>query len=430
MPDEGDAVIVRNVHKGLYNGQLVLTSKAYITEMVIFAVADMPDSVFASPENTGFPASAIRRYPKANKRPVDEAEEIHAAALWQWALKSGLPVADRIRNRSQAQAGPRPQTVVMVAPSKKLSLVKDMRGGNFYDVVGEIFKIFTRDEKSISLYITDYTMNSQLYSYMARDDGDQQWETFPEGKYTLQITVWGRSAQVIHEKAMLGSFVSLRNIRAVYQDATNCLEAKLHEDRDFPDRVYAHVLDESHPLVRELIVRREEFRATRTKADAGKSKKKRQKRKQKKEKEREQALAKPAASDPFLGAPRADENRHIIAAFGDKPLHSLHSVLNSPQLLGCAPDGHMTYPFMLAKFRARVRVIDFYPPKLEDFARPLDDAEFNNCRTREDRAYPAPQWEWAFFLLVEDANDSKKERIKLLVAGPEAEYLLRLTASE
>ena len=444
MPEEGDVVVITGIRKTQFNGQTVLLFKDFTSKMVIFSVARIPDQAIAdsvvpdAESSISIPLPAIRRYPKQNRRPISQAEQRCAVALWQWALKSGLAVAQKIRDRSRSQPAQTNPVLIAVAPGRKSSLLKDVKHGNFYTLVGEVVKLFTRDmgQDRLSLYITDYTLNSQFYSYLARDDDSsaKQWETLPEGKYTLQITVWEPHAQFLCDHSRTGSFVQLRNVRVVYSDETRCLEGKLHGDRDRPDRINVQALEEDNPICREIVARREEFNAARRKADSGKHKKKRQKRKQRKEKElREKALANPEASDPFVRARRMDENRYIVAAFSDKPLHTLHSIMHSPQLHGKTPEeSHITYPFMLAKFRARVRVIDFYPPKLEDFSRSLEDPEFNNCSAPEDWRTPPAEWEWAFYLLVEDANqeDKKKEQMKLLVAGPEAEYLLRLSASE
>ena len=135
----------------------------------------------------------------------------------------------------------------------------------------------------------------------------------------------------------------------------------MHGDNLRPDRINVQVLEDSNPLLKDLIARREAFNA-RAKADPGKNKKKRERRQQKQKELRERSLAEPEA-DPFSLAHRMDENRHIVAAFGDKPLHTLHSIVHSPHLHGKFRDGkceerHITYPYELAKFRAHVRVID------------------------------------------------------------------------
>jgi hypothetical protein len=44
---------------------------------------------------------------------------------------------------------------------------------------------------------------------------------------------------------------------------------------------------------------------------------------------------------------------------------------------------------------------------------------------------PSPRWEWAFWLLLEDAKKNSRgeyEQMKILIHGLDAEYLLKLTA--
>jgi len=89
-----------------------------------------------------------------------------------------------------------------------------------------------------------------------------------------------------------------------------------------------------------------------------------------------------------------------------------------------------------------VRVVDFWPPRLEDFARSLNDATYNDtpCDTDDDGDYLAESpmakgWEWVFCLLVEDATipSNMKDphaRLNLLVTQSDAEFLLKMDATE
>jgi hypothetical protein len=100
----------------------------------------------------------------------------------------------------------------------------------------------------------------------------------------------------------------------------------------------------------------------------------------------------------------------------------------------------MELPFICAKYRSRVRVVDFKPDKLEDFAHALDDPSYNDSQEDPPSSYDdldltPRRWEWAFCLLVEDAlrpqNDQERpERLRLLVAKDGAECLLKLDATE
>ena len=67
-------------------------------------------------------------------------------------------------------------------------------------------------------------------------------------------------------------------------------------------------------------------------------------------------------------------------------------------------------PFMNHQRRVKVRVVDFWPPLLEDFARSAAPAtatgEASEDETDLDNHADA-KWEWDFFLLLEDAKPSQ-----------------------
>jgi hypothetical protein len=110
-----------------------------------------------------------------------------------------------------------------------------------------------------------------------------------------------------------------------------------------------------------------------------------------------------------------------------------------------APGGvEYRLPFQNLRYRASVRVVDFFPPKLEDFAAQynpeyamLSDGEhsMNDDESDEEPVIGSRIWEWRFCLLVEDGGPGvcqhamqRKERMKLYVAGADAVFLLRMDA--
>jgi protection of telomeres protein 1 len=92
------------------------------------------------------------------------------------------------------------------------------------------------------------------------------------------------------------------------------------------------------------------------------------------------------------------------------------------------------------KYRTIVRVVDFFPPNIADFAVPYkprrNSASPPSSSEDEDEDDITPEtrgikWEWRFCLLVEDdkvAPGQARDRIKLFVSGAEAEFLLKLDA--
>jgi len=94
-----------------------------------------------------------------------------------------------------------------------------------------------------------------------------------------------------------------------------------------------------------------------------------------------------------------------------------------------APNGP-TYilPFVNASYRAKVRVVDFEPHQLEDFAIQAetdDDAsEFSMDLTWESSSL---KWEWSFALQLEEvraSNDPEPARLWVNVGHTEAQFLL------
>lgn len=108
-----------------------------------------------------------------------------------------------------------------------------------------------------------------------------------------------------------------------------------------------------------------------------------------------------------------------------------------------------TLPFQNINSRATVRVIDFFPPDLVDFAVPRpkvseytilsqgESSESGNDQRSNDpdgrSEAEDTQWEWRFGLVLEDALGARhreKASIKAYVTGPDAEGLLKLEAEE
>jgi hypothetical protein len=89
--------------------------------------------------------------------------------------------------------------------------------------------------------------------------------------------------------------------------------------------------------------------------------------------------------------------------------------------------------------RAHVRVVGFKPDKLEDFAHNLDSEDYgdlsepDNDDSMDLDASPENRWEWAFWLLLEDARKVPGEeptQMPVLVHGKNADYLLKLDAAK
>jgi protection-of-telomeres protein 1 len=92
---------------------------------------------------------------------------------------------------------------------------------------------------------------------------------------------------------------------------------------------------------------------------------------------------------------------------------------------------------MNVSFRANVRVVDFFPPDIRDFAHRLDNENYNDATDPPDGSQmeldDVKTWEWMFYLIVEDCEkgpNGEHAKVPLLVHGQDAEYLLNIEAAE
>ena len=116
----------------------------------------------------------------------------------------------------------------------------------------------------------------------------------------------------------------------------------------------------------------------------------------------------------------------------DISLSTLADIVYNPSLQYRTPDGvKIDLPFVNCKYRARVRVVDFYPPDLRDFIHWKSDCEWNPPTKQAD--YIRDHWEWAFMLLLEDANlqpGSEPVRLRTVITNKAAQYLIKMDAAE
>ena len=165
------------------------------------------------------------------------------------------------QNISMDTGTPNTSTSASSGPRLKFSLIKDVGISSYYDVVGQVVKLYPDDIKT-ELYITDYTPNGLLYNYewgRGADDGaaregdaydyapratKKNWQG-PFGKLTLSVTLWSPHSGWTQANVKEGDFVFLRNVHIKYS-RDHKIEGVLHSDRQWPERVDVSVLDGKH----------------------------------------------------------------------------------------------------------------------------------------------------------------------------------------
>lgn len=102
-----------------------------------------------------------------------------------------------------------------------------------------------------------------------------------------------------------------------------------------------------------------------------------------------------------------------------------------------SPDGiEYRLPFQNICYRSTIRVVDFFPQNLEDFAVPEESEKTRSPGSDDDEENISNnsngfiRWVWRFCLLVESAGSppqgESKKQMPLFVSGPDAVCLLRM----
>ena len=118
------------------------------------------------------------------------------------------------------------------------------------------------------------------------------------------------------------------------------------------------------------------------------------------------------------------------------PLSTLSEIIYNPHLTVLTPKyNDCKLPFVNSKHRARVRVVDFFPPEVELFAHSVSDLEWNRRPKKQssNNNGTKERWEWGFVLLLEDANirpDVVSEKLRVVVGNDVAQGLLNQNALE
>lgn len=107
---------------------------------------------------------------------------------------------------------------------------------------------------------------------------------------------------------------------------------------------------------------------------------------------------------------------------------------------------HIPLPFINANYRTYVRVIDYIPSQLENFAHPKrvsseyaalsdnEDTDSDAATESDEASRVIKQWEWRFYLRLEEANTSEdgkpKKSLWAVVDNQSAQMLLNLDATD
>ena len=135
----------------------------------------------------------------------------------------------------------------------------------------------------------------------------------------------------------------------------------------------------------------------------------------------------------------------MTAGYPEYARSTVDEIVNNPYLTVKSADGLvLNLPFINAKYRTRLRVVDHYPFELESFTRSLCDPTFTSkkehsenqsakYKSLESQGALSDKFVWHFFLLVEDADAPKgttPTRFPLTMDTPRAQNLLQMDPTE
>ncbi|KAH7384270.1 hypothetical protein DE146DRAFT_748534 [Phaeosphaeria sp. MPI-PUGE-AT-0046c] len=336
----------------------------------------------------------------------------------------------------------------------KLSLIKDLDFTTFYDVRAQVVNIYYNNFGNVDLKVTDYTENSSLFRYVDPDDQDYAFQRMdwkgPYGQYTLNVLLYGPNATWAREQLVMGDYVYIKNMRTKLSPA-NKLEGVVHEDRQRPNQVDIRKLTKASDID-EISQRRKEYEKTRTKKTAfaelqnessESSKpsakitaKRRAEKKARQKQQKEQEEKEIAEKEEEWEAKRNGINLNIRAAFPEVQLSTISEITYNSRLDAQTPKyNHFVFPFLNARFRARVRVVDFFPPELDLFVHCTNDPAWDKRSRKQDHRNSTTKvrWEWAFVLLLEDAKvppNTMSEQLRVVVNNEAAQHLLDMNAQD
>jgi protection of telomeres protein 1 len=402
----------------------------------------------------------------------------------------------------------------------------------YVDVLAEVRRIYSTDMR-MELSVTDYTdENRNLYDYKPENDNDghdagdkygyivnthKAWPG-PWGRRTLNVTLWEPHRSYAIANIVHGSLIQLRNVHVKQDPQGAKLEGIVHQDKLYPDKVLVsthkpYEAETNEPL-RELLKRKKAYEdhckrsGLRFVRDADPKKlhsipksdqpngrstspqpeeaprdakaAKRNKKNKQKQKKKAAAAAKDGGNDASERLAGVAEkavsslaaNAHVRTVTSTQSLISVASILDPSTREQKTMAGNVWIaPFVNQRYKSKVKVIDFYPNNLEDFAVRLKgkseyaeagigsadedeeedeapnghdesssdgdndsdamavDDEENTSANKKRRS----KWEWRFALTITDPNTNPTNArgdnaIHLIVTGDGAEHLLRASA--
>lgn len=275
--------------------------------------------------------------------------------------------------------------------------------------------------------------DGDYYNYISNVTGKRKNWPGPSGRRTLQVELLPPHAGYARDRIKEGDFVKLSNVR-IKQSNARKMEGNLWPDRHFTDKILVQPLKEAKHL-KALTNRRESYWGERNAQivakkegkEAERLEKKMAKKQRKKEsKARRLGLSRDETASTSATVPHNPhgkftllELRSLSAYFplvscvnyDGLKVSTLRDIQSRDHSYTGRSGAQLELPYLNVKQKVKVRVIDFWPPLLEDFASHVPAAnaseDHSDDVTNTISPYPSQKWMWDFFLLLEDTKPNQ-----------------------
>ena len=262
----GDVIVLRNIKIKSYRG-MVMAVSTWTTAWLVFLAASIPKQA-----SSNFRQIKHEKDPRA-KAP-STAEFLYAISLCNSQHRSTFKTIQPANGPKFLVSEATP--VRQLQRRDRFSLIKDVQIDMFYDLVGQVVKIYPNNG-CVELSITDYTTNQLLYNYewgvtgrgedsregdefnyISRNSNNRKWPG-PFGRMTLTVTLWPPHSYFAQSDVSERDFVYLRNARIRFSKDGK-IEGSMHTDQKFTDRIDVSILkDHSDDRVKNVLRRKLEY---------------------------------------------------------------------------------------------------------------------------------------------------------------------------
>ncbi|THX22457.1 hypothetical protein D6D12_09148 [Aureobasidium pullulans] len=438
----GDIILIRSCKVTSVYGTPMIGNMKRLTSTMVFRAHNIPEPGFIQTFAGGQKElECLSQGPDAKASMAEQGYAISLKELIPSALGSlGPSNITSISTRPAAGRATGPPQL----RNNKLRLIQGVAFNEYCDLIVEVVKKFPDVNGHMELYVTDYTPNDSLYDYPSPSessvddvfsrDGDfygylpnvsgkrKDW-TGPSGKHTLKVELLPPHAGFARDRVREGDYVLLQNVRIKLGNGGK-MEGNLWTDSSYPDKVCVHRLErDAHPELKTLLNRRSNYwgyhnKKIATELNKPENQEKTESKKTKTQKRKEAKLRKRnpdntasvSASDAILS------NKHVTCMqISGVDMSTLGEIQSRNYTYNSKSGQELALPFLNVRNRVRVRVVDFWPPALEDFAKlaqpneigkTLEDGGASECDT-DMLSLPSQRWVWDFFLLLEDIKSHR-----------------------